>query len=228
MSGRMALVAWIGSACVSTSGLAAVIDISGGNVTMNQLVGNSFIVGDKEFFIDFFTPFGIPGTAVTARPVNFGLNGIGFDLVGAWNDPPGDPNSTGFNLGYRVQVLAPFAAQGFRIVDAHLSFNGTATGAGSFAKVAESMFNQANGAPLGNMLVMADGGVPQGQWTLNQSIVFAPVLEINVIKNFQLFANGANGTATTSFVRQTFSQVPAPGGAALIGLAGLATLRRRR
>lgn len=228
MSGRMSLVVLVSAAGLSCGASAAVIDITGGNVTMNQLVGNSFIVGDKEFFIDFYTPFGIPGNQVTVRPVDFGLNGIGFDLVGGWNDPPGDPNNTGFNLGYRVQIRAPFAAQGFRIVDAHLAFNGTASGPGSFAKVAESMFNQANGAPLGNMLVFADGGMPQGQWVLNQSIVFAPVLEINVIKNFQLFANGANGTATTSFIRQTFSQIPTPGGAALLCVAGLAAARRRR
>ncbi len=228
MSQRMGLVVLAGALCAATSSVAAVIDISSGNVTMNQLIGNSFIVGDKEFHMDFFTPFGIAANQVTVRAVNFGLNGIGFDLVGAWNDVPGDAASTGFNIGYRAQILAPFAAQGFRIVDAHLGFNGTATGAGSFAKVAESMFNQANGAPLGNMLVMADGSMPQGQWVLNQSIVFAPVLEINVIKNFQLFANGASGTATTSFIRQTFSQIPTPGGAALLGLAGLVGLRRRR
>ncbi len=228
MSQRMALVVVLGAAGLASNGSAAVIDITSGTVTMAQLVGNSFIVGDKEFFVDFYTPFNIPANQVTIRPVDFGLNGIGFDLVGAWNDVPGDASSTGFDLGYRVQVRAPFVAQGFRIVDAHLAFNGSASGPGSFSKVAESMFNQANGAPLGNMLVTANGGVPQGEWVLNQNIVFAPVIEVNVVKNFQLFANGANGTANASFIRQTFSQIPTPGGVTLLGLAGFAAARRRR
>ncbi len=228
MSQRMALVVLVGAAGLVSNGSAAVIDITSGTVTMSQLVGNSFIVGDKEFFVDFYTPFGIAASQVTIRPVNFGLNGIGFDLVGAWNDVPGDGASVGFDLGYRAQVRAPFVAQGYRIVDAHLAFNGSASGPGSFAKVAESMFNQANGAPLGNMLVSANGGIPQGEWVLNQSIVFAPVIEVNVVKNFQLFANGASGTANTSFIRQTFSQIPTPGGVTLLGLAGLAAARRRR
>ena len=51
-------------------------------------------------------------------------------------------------------------------------------------------------------------------------------LEVN--KNFKFFSPTAEGTASASFIRQEFSQIPAPGAAALLGLAGAFGSRRRR
>jgi hypothetical protein len=51
---------------------------------------------------------------------------------------------------------------------------------------------------------------------------------LEIIKDFELFANGTGGTAGASFIRQTFSQIPTPGGVMLAGIAGLAVVRRRR
>ena len=50
--------------------------------------------------------------------------------------------------------------------------------------------------------------------------------EVN--KDMKFFAAHVNDFATASFVRQEFSQVPAPGVAALLGLSGLVASRRRR
>ncbi|NBQ88780.1 MAG: PEP-CTERM sorting domain-containing protein [Betaproteobacteria bacterium] len=50
--------------------------------------------------------------------------------------------------------------------------------------------------------------------------------EVN--KDIKFFANGDEDFATASFIRQEFSQVPAPGAIALMGLGGFAAMRRRR
>lgn len=210
-------------ALVASGAHAAIIDISSGTVTMAQLIGNSFIVGDKRFDMDFYTGANIAANQVTVRAVNFGLNGIGFDLVGQWQDLPGNGKGSGFDLGYRVTIIQP----GFAIVDSHLQFNGFASGAGSFANVAESVFNSTGGL-IGTKFVSANGGVPQSQWELEDSLVFSPQQSLSVVKNFHLFANGTSGIATTSFIRQTFSQIPSPGAASLFAIVGLAAVRRKR
>lgn len=209
--------------CIGASSLAAVINISGGNVTMSQLVGNSFIVGDKQFHVDGYVSNTIPGSNVTVQAVNFGLSGIGFDLVGTWNDNPGDAASTGFTLSYRVEIIQP----GFFITANHLQFNGFAFGPGSFATVNESVFNSTGGL-LGTKLVFANGGLPSSQWELTDSLSFPPQSSLQIVKDFQLFASGVSGIASASFIRQTFTQIPSPGSAALLAVASLAAIRRRR
>jgi hypothetical protein len=49
-----------------------------------------------------------------------------------------------------------------------------------------------------------------------------------VNKDIKFFANAADGIASCSFIRQEFSQVPAPGALALLGVAGMLGARRRR
>lgn len=220
---RMNLVCSALAVVVTGAAQAAIIDISSGTVTIAQLVGNSFIVGDKRFDIDSYTGANIAASGVTVRAVNFGLAGIGFDLVGQWQDVPGNGKGSGFDLGYRVTIIQP----GFSIVDSHLQFNGFASGQGSFANVAETLFNSTGGL-LTTMFVSANGALPQNQWVLEDSKNFGPQQTISVIKNFHLFANGPGGIASTSFIRQTFSQIPSPGAASLLALAGLAAARRRR
>lgn len=51
-------------------------------------------------------------------------------------------------------------------------------------------------------------------------------LECN--KNLKFFANTDGGFSSCSFVRQQFSQIPAPGAFALLGIAGVVAGRRRR
>jgi uncharacterized protein (TIGR03382 family) len=50
--------------------------------------------------------------------------------------------------------------------------------------------------------------------------------EVN--KDLKFFAAEESGFATASFIRQEFSQIPAPGALALLGAAGLVGSRRRR
>jgi hypothetical protein len=46
-------------------------------------------------------------------------------------------------------------------------------------------------------------------------------------KNLKFFANTDGGFASSSFIRQEFSQIPAPGAIALLGLSGFFAGRRR-
>jgi hypothetical protein len=51
-------------------------------------------------------------------------------------------------------------------------------------------------------------------------------LEVN--KDMKFFAAHVNDTATASFIRQEFSQIPTPGAISLLAVAGMAAGRRRR
>lgn len=192
-------------------------------------------VGDKLFTFVSWTSVAFPTStvAISAFISSNPLTGIGFDITGGFGDvTPNDPTISEFNLRYTVEILPQFIAQGFRIVDAELTFNGNATGAGSYARVDESLLNFF-GQPGQNLIttssVAAFGGNP-GANVLQDRRVFGPpgYTKIEVNKDVQFFANAPNGTSTASFVRQSFSQVPSPGAVALLGLGGLVVLRRRR
>jgi hypothetical protein len=233
LTGVMAVCA-VAGAVVQTA-RADIIDITQPNVTLQQVLGNQFRVGDKLFTVaangfasSRFSANQIIISAITnANP----LSGQGFRLSGSFNDPPGDAAGSEFVLSFGVDILPEFAAQGFRFSDLDLRFNGAATGAGSFARVDETALN-GNNQVLGNRSVFALGG---GESHLEDHFDFpdvAPGLtHLNIVKDVQFFANGADGSATASFVDQSFSQfvIPLPTGAAmtLAGMAAIAVRRRR-
>lgn len=233
---------------LAVSGLSLCASAAQGAITLNngesrllaEILGpnnpdRGVIIHDKLFtFLTFtsvdFNPANIHLTAfIASNP----LTGIGFDLTGGFGDQPGDTHINEFNLRYTVEILPSFFAQGFRIVDTGLSFNGSASGTGSYARVDESIFDFF-GVPglnlLGTRSVFAHAGPPPTSQL--QDFQFLPgtagyrKLEIN--KDVQFFAPTPGGTAAASFVRQTFSQIPSPGSAALLGLAGIVAARRRR
>lgn len=193
------------------------------------------IIGDKLFtFLNFTSvDFSTSNVLLTAFIANNPLTGIGFDLTGGFGDQPGDTHINEFNLRYTVEILPAFYAQGYRIVDTGLSFNGSASGTGSYARVDESIFDFF-GVPglnlLGTRSTFANAGPPPTSQL--QDFQFLPgtagyqKLEVN--KDVQFYAPTPGGTSSASFVRQSFSQIPSPGGAALLGLAGLVAARRRR
>ena len=80
-------------------------------------------------------------------------------------------------------------------------------------------------------LAVFDNALETGNITrLVDSVDFSPngyrAFEVN--KDMKFFAAHREDFATASFVRQEFSQVPAPGVAALLGLGGMVASRRRR
>ena len=196
---------------------------------------HKFQVGDKIFTVLTYTSNTIPASVIdvtgfiAANP----LAGIGFDLTGGFADVPGDTVISDFNIRYTVEIEQGAFNNGFRIVDTGLLFNGSANGAGSFARVDESVLDflgQPGQNLLGTRQVYANAGPPPSSQLQDFQLLPGTggyrKLEIN--KDVQFFAVGPNGTASASFVRQSFSQVPTPGGSALCAVAGLLLVRRRR
>ena len=189
-------------------------------------------IGDKTFVFTTYTSVQFPATSVSisafvaANP----LDGIGFDITGGFGDlTAGDSTISEFNLLYTVSVNPTFLAQGYRLKDIGLAFNGAASGAGSYARVDESVFD-ASGV---NLLSTLHANVTAGSSNTQQDFRdFSPSVytSFQVNKDVKFFANGTGGTSSASFIRQSFSQriIPAPGAAALIGFGGLIALRRRR
>ncbi|MEO1130985.1 MAG: MYXO-CTERM sorting domain-containing protein [Planctomycetota bacterium] len=184
----------------------------------------SFTVYDKRFDFTSFVPVGASTQPdlVTVVPwvAPNPLDAVGFDLIGQWVDPAGDALATGFTIVFDVTVLDP----DLLINDARLTFNGSASGPGSFAKVSETITDpEGGGGLIDNLEVTAD--ISEDFW---QGAPDEGYRTINVVKDFTLFAPPDGGFAGASFIRQTFSQIPSPGTGALAGLALSMGLARRR
>jgi hypothetical protein len=210
------------------------IDITQPGVTLANVIGNQFRVGDKiftfgsnSFVSDQFSASQIFISAVSNPDP---MTGVGFRLTGSFNDiNPGDSEVSGFMLSYSVDVAADAAAQGFRIAQGQLRFNGAAHGDGSFARVDETM-RTAGDMLIGSGFVQATQAGPN---TYGLDFNARELLtHINVVKDVRFFANGAAGAASASFIDQAFAQtviipLPTTAGLGMAGL-GLVAMRRRR
>jgi hypothetical protein len=221
------------------SASASVVVLGNGDAIILQDLldaGGQFIVEDKLFTIDswqtdVFLSTNISVIGFVSQNTNqFGLYNVGFDIVGPFGDgTPGDTQVHEGNLQYTVEVLPQYYQQGVRIHDARLTFNGSAGNPGSFARVDETMIDLDTNTFLSDLEVFYNAGNPP-QFDLSDDVIFDlpgyRALEVN--KDMKFFSPTAEGFATASFIRQEFSQIPAPGAFALLGAAGLAARRRRR
>ena len=198
-----------------------------------------FIIGDKLFTFEYVTTpsFNIQQFDVTAKilaPNQYGLNNIAFDLTGPFVDGGvNDQTVQDMNLQYTVEVLPEYYDRGIRLCDTGLSFNGSSGGIGSFARVAETVYAVDTGQLLGNINVFNNFGPPPSiqysevkDWCKEYGTDGYRAFQCN--KNLKFFANTDGGFSSCSFVRQEFSQIPAPGAFALLGIAGVLGARRRR
>jgi hypothetical protein len=225
----------IAAAAIGGAAHAEIIDITQPNTTLARVLGNQFRVGDKIFSV---AANGFNSTAFNASQIFISpvvnadpLSGQGFRLTGAFNDIPGNPTGSEFILSFGVDIAPEFIAQGYRFDNVDLRFNGAATGAGSFARVDETVMNGNNQVLANGSVFALGGGGSHFQDTMLLSRNPAQT-HLNIVKDVQFFAAG-NGTASASFIDQAFSQfiqvIPLPTGAGL-GLAGigLIAIRRRR
>jgi hypothetical protein len=227
---------------VTHAASAAIVLGNGESVNLGTLMGGgdrTVIINDKMFHFESFassqmqaSSFSVIGF-VSANPNQYGLYNVGFDLVGPFGDgSPGDGEVHELNLQYEVSVLPSYYAQGVRLRDARLTFNGSAGADGSYARVDETVIDLDTNTFLGNMSVYDIFGPPPST-RYSQEVDFVDLyggggyraFEVN--KDLKFFASTQNDFATASFVRQEFSQVPSPGVGALLA-AACAVARRRR
>ncbi len=236
---RSLLLAIAGMALIAPAANAIIVLNNGDQVPLTTLLApgsdRKFRVFDKIFTIESFTSnqfvpgqVTVVGFAHPTNPLEFG-----FDLTGGFGDAsPGDGIIHEFNIQYTVEIAPAFIPLGYRITDNHLIFNGNATGApGSFARVDETVINPLNGQVLGQKSVFDIVNTTGPNTTrLSDELIFGPpgytILEIN--KDVKFLAVTGGSTASASFVRQSFSQIPSPGACAMLALGGVLTLRRRR
>ena len=228
-----------------TSASQAVIVLGNGDtIGLEALLAagsdRKFIVDDKLFTMKYVTTpdFNIHDFSITgyiSQTTNaYGLHNVGFDLTGPFVDGgPNDQHVQDMNMQYTVEILPEYWERGVRLSNTRLAFNGSASGTGSFARVAETVFETDTGNLLGNMNVFSNAGPPPSEqlsdvkdWAaINQNGGYRS-FELN--KNLKFFANTDGGFAVCSFVRQDFSQIPGPAALSLLGVAGAMAGRRRR
>jgi hypothetical protein len=214
-------------AAAAATASAEIIDITLPNTRLSAVIGNQFMVGNQLFTVGAggFQSAQFNAADIFISPVINGdpLTGQGFRLFGAWNGIPNAAASR-FILTYDVDLTPEAIAQGNRFNLATLRFNGTATGAGSFARVDESVGT--NEGAFDTLTVSAFG---EGSSTLQDAGAVANLTHMRLITDAQFLAVGASGTAGASFIDNSFGQfiIPAPGAAVLLGM-GLVMARRRR
>ena len=239
----LALIIPAGVLFLSAAANAVIVLQNNETVNLGALMATGsdrkFIIGDKMFTFEYVTTpsFNIQQFDVTAKilaPNQYGLNNIAFDLTGPFVDGGvNDQTVQDMNLQYTVEVLPEYYDRGIRLCDTGLSFNGSSGGIGSFARVAETVYAVDTGQLLGNMNVFNNFGPPPSiqysevrDWCKEFGTDGYRAFQCN--KNLKFFANTDGGFASCSFVRQEFSQIPAPGAFALLGVAGILGTRRRR
>lgn len=242
---RALVVGAIVTAAGSGHAFGQVAELPQSGVTLDQLIGGQFRVRDKLFTI---TSFSTPTQGPSFDPASFNItpfvagnpfNGIGFDINGPIQDlVRGDAFISDFTLQYTVEIVDdPNTAidesdpsNGYAIVDNRLNFNGTAGGEpGSLVRVVEDVFNFETGELIGQKEVFdIIRGEGDEDTQLEDFLEFDPLTKISVVKDVEAFAATDCCDATISFIRQSFSQVPSPGGVAVLGAMGFTASRRRR
>jgi MYXO-CTERM domain-containing protein len=187
--------------------------------------------GEGTFFMTFADPAGGPLVSnAQPGPTGEGVDDNGDPLAGHFRAFRGafsnDPPFVGSNE-------SPFNG----IFDHNPAGNATVT------SVVGSRANHYDGTPLGVATLDADGNITGGDFALVYRMLFIPkpaasrTISLswdNLSVRYLFQINGENALASTAISPDGFTngsvsfRVPTPGAAALMGLAGLAALRRKR
>jgi hypothetical protein len=223
---------------------AVVVLTNGESINVGMLMAQgsdrTVIIDDKIFHFESLTSTVFQAndftlTAFVSASVNqWGLRNVGFDLIGPFGDgTPSDGIGHEMNLQYSVAVRPEYYARDVRLCDTRLTFNGSAGGAGSYARVDETVWDLDTNTFLGSLAVYDHAGLFQRyedekDWCDIYGTHGYRAFEVN--KDLKFFARTGQDFATASFVRQEFSQIlaPTPGAFALLLASGAFTKRRRR
>lgn len=227
------VLATVAVAC-ATSAMAASAKAAAVSYTLDQLIGDGttgVVIGDKQFY-DFSYIAAPPGgtgvpTAgqITVTPTTGSPEGLRFSFN--WTASAGDRIDSVISYGVHTLTTVP---QNF-ISGVGLDFNGTATGSSGAnssltnASVVEQIMDL-HGNDLGKVSVIDFGtGDPRNRDSSLFTLA-SPARDVFVSKDISVVSNGG-GTATITFVDNTFPQVPEPASLGVLAMGGLLMLRRR-
>lgn len=231
---RYRLTAMIAVALVALAGgqaRAAFIDLTPpGNasnsmqsIKLSDLVSQEvegIVVGDK-----IFTGFSYLGASGNMPPVD-DVNVTGFrdpnghwgiTFQGAFSDLPTDNTASDVAIRFMVEIDPAFAAQGWRINDAHLFLSGAGASDNSYFAVDESFLG------LNETMSVEYSTLNAGNVKLSDWVYFAnPTTKLTVTKDIYAFADpNSTAPARATVIDQSFSQIliPEPSTILLTGFA---------
>ena len=242
---RFAFLAIAAAASAAGHAHAVVVLTNGQSINLATLLASgsdrTIEIDDKRFTFLSVTSSTFSRSAFSIRAYvsatinQWGLNDVGFDIVGPFGDfTPGNGSYADMNIRYRAEVLPSAYAADVSLRGIGLSFDGAASGTGAIARVDETVMDLDNNRFLGNLSAFAAAGPPpSGTWS--NSLDFVQLTGLPGFRAFEVnknikFLAPADGSATATFIRQEFRQaiLPAPGAIALLGIGAVLTGGRRR
>ena len=224
-----ALVAVLFFSTPATSSATTTNLTTGQTINLGTVIGSNLGVqiGDKlfqDFFFSYLDTDGLNNDLIASNVNLTALsNNIGFGVSFTQPLLALGPVIKDIVLKYSVTVTDP----NFLISDIHLSITGSA-GNGGLGTVGEDAFVGGFGASnVGHL----QASIPVSSGDITNADIIPPVVKLWVQKDVIVTGgNNANGFASITIIDQTFSQVPEPSTALLVGLGllGVVALKRTR